>query len=210
MGIDPDIAKFDGVGLVHKLCLAWRKANGLPADMNTLAEDPVLLEEFIRIIRGESDNFEYKIDGDAEPRITWNRGAIMSHQKNGPLTWDDDLIQPMGVLETYGSKRLNDGLPLKEIAEGQWTYPHPNACILDFLERHPGRIPKKWDPFEKIFFLGTQYRFEGWRSPGRISTVVRCLERGRFNYRWSSERVDLDDYYLRKEDAIAVFGDEEL
>lgn len=207
MSASLDHSKFSVVGLVHKLCLAWLKAEGLPADMNTLAEDPLVLKDVIAIIRGEHTGYVYKIDCDANPRIPWEPGAIMSHRKMGTLTWSKTLVALINVAEEFGRAQLKSGLSLKTMVEStENSEIHANACILDFLERHPGLRPKEWNKYDRIFFLNTKYRLHNYRGEGRITTEVRTLERSGYPGNLQSNKENVDDYYFREKDAIAVLS----
>lgn len=205
-----EYTKFDGVGVTNKLCLAWVNAEGTPADMNALAENPLLLKDVLAIIRGTHDSYEYLIDADAEPRIPWGReGKILHHLKMGMQRWSKSSVRLIDVWKEYGAARLRSGVPIlraiEDIEAEKLT--SLNACFLEFLDRHPGVIPKEWRKYRRILFLNSRFEITGWMSEGSNDVVVSCLEPRERYGDWSKSPRRVDEWVLAG-DAIAVLDKE--
>lgn len=210
MVYDPSRNRFDGVGLVHKFCQAWLKAEGLPADMNSLAEDPMLLKDFIAIIRGQHESYEYLIDTDARPRIPWGSGSLVRHTCLGTLRWNESLVRLIGVGTEYGASRLRNGVTIDQASRDVEAEKHIslNASVLEFLDRHPGVIPEGWDVYKRIFFFNSIFEITGWAGKGITTNVVPFLEKERYSThlrKWSMNKQRIDEWVLDG-DAIAVWN----
>jgi len=196
--------KFDGVGVMHEFCGAWTRAKGAPADLQALIEDPILLADIIKIARGTSEDYVYKIDTDAEPKRPREEAKLLLHRPHGKLRWSDSLVKLVGVLEEYGEAQTRKGVSVARAIEDHGGH-SANARIAEFLNLHPGLVPIEWWNFKRIFFLCSRFEVTGWTGEGTTDTVVRVLRNraGEISRPWMLY-MGLISEHLSREDAIAV------
>lgn len=157
--------------------------------------DPELLRDLGEILAGhkEISEVELRINTNNDPipvrGLSWRR----HHRFN---SWRLDPTQ----LELYQSETQKEGgrervdrLISKLIGKG-WLSKRkrrssPNACVLDYLHRHPKRLPISWWSWlegalnRTIFFLGTTYADE------QAFDCVRCLWLNEGQLSWNSRRL---------------------
>lgn len=182
--------------LVVDIQNAARKA-GLDLELVRRAlTDSELLRDLGEILLGhkEISEVELRINTSNDPipvmGLTWRH-----HSRFG--SWRLDPTQ----LELYQSERQKKGdrervdRLISKLLGGGWLSKRkrrlsPNACVIDYLHRHPKRLPISWwswlegAPNRTIFFLGTIYADE------QAFECVRCLSlnpEGRLS--WNSRRL---------------------
>jgi hypothetical protein len=189
-------SKFSILGLAHKVFLAAERAGYSPALFDELLKKPELFDQFLQLQRGmaELKPRTWVVNLDADPLIPEGYEddlTVESHQKGGKFTWDSDRLRTEDI-DTHGV----NGEDLVVAYQGKPVF---NACLLDFLLKHPGLIPDYWKQPEDamqmrpIYFLGTIYKRRSLFPDMPSRLCVRCLEHG--GYQWTSSVKNLNDQF---------------
>ncbi len=165
-------------GLGAKICGAWAEADGVPEELNALAEKPDILRGVIEVLPGRSEikPMEFTVDLDAIPFIP-NGWSVESHVKGGQWKYDTTKVS------LYLSEGQRDGKWMvgTELRQELDSLSVMNANLLEFYLAHLPIIPEDWKG-KYVFFWGTVYR------SARGNLCVRCLcwggEGWRWDYRW--------------------------
>lgn len=125
---------------------------------------------------------KHTIDCDVAPFLpkTWDihkEDQIVS-AVCGKLEWDTAQVK-LYLAKNQRSGELINGWQIREKLKGQ---PVLNACVLDYLLKHPELIPDEWK-HKEVFFWGTIYR----DAHGNL--FVLCL-------RWVSKQWDWSGRWL--------------
>jgi len=130
-------------------------------------------EDWKRLFTGMSDTTSKKhlIDCDTLPFIPegWE---VVEHQKGGTFEWDPSKVELYLCAEQQEGSI--EGHELRKKLEGK---PVMNACLLDYLLKHPELIPEEWKG-KYVFFWGTIYL----EPIGDL--FVRCLYWGGGGWDW--------------------------
>ena len=185
-----------------RLFLAIRQAMEdaqLPIEYVKRLADPDFLREIGEVCDGQKEiaRVDSMIDLDLDPGLLplpsdW---TCIGNQRFGKWIWNPDQLE-LYVSETQQNGRQVRGDKLVKWLKSRRTM---NASLLDWLRRHPCRLPKTWSEWLEtgtIFFLGTSYR----DHDGHPCVRYLCLnQNGKpiWNYR------KLRDYW-KKNDAIVL------
>ncbi len=201
MPTDLEYRKFHGLGLANNFCLKWLGVSGLPADLQSLTEDPQLLREVVQIVRGEHSEFQYQIDTSSKALRLGKYRHLDSHNPVGMLIWDESRIKLLEAEKELGREALRKGVGVENwCPEGA-----ADASILEFLLKRPGRIPKTWDKSRRFLFPGTRYRYSS-EPPYGDDFAIHCLqfEQTMTGNRWTFENVKLYDEVRPSDMAVTV------
>jgi hypothetical protein len=178
----PTKSAFSAVGLAHKVCLAAEEQGYTPELLNTLAENPTLFSQLLKVQLGHAEVklVEHVIDLDADPFVP-NGWKVEKHDKGGSFKWDAAQVQ-LFLSANRAEGTSVKGHALREQLAGKPTF---NANLLDYLLKNPHLIPEAWKQDEQgrtryIFFWGTIFR----SSDGGL--YVRCLYWFDGRWRWGS------------------------
>lgn len=109
-----------------------------------------------RFLRGDAEVVikTHAIDCDANPFVP-DDWKVKKHLKGGQLRWNPDEVSLYLCDEQRGG--TIEGNKLRKKLKGK---PVLNACVLDYLLKHPDLIPDEWKG-KAVFFWGTIYRDSG-------------------------------------------------
>lgn len=94
----------------------------------------------------------FSIDCDADPFFPegW---TVEEHRRSGRMVWDPKRVSLYLSDRQRGSMMIKGNELRKELASKTVL----NANVLDYLLKHPDRIPEEWKD-KYVFFWGTIYR----------------------------------------------------
>ncbi len=143
-------------GLGAKICGAWAEANGVPEELNALAEKPEILRGIIDVLHGRSEikPIELIVDLDATP-FTPDGWTVESHKSGGQWKYDATKVS-LYLSEGQKDGKCLTGTKLRQELESLFP-PVMNANMLEFYLAHTSLIPEDWKG-KVIFFWGTIYR----------------------------------------------------
>jgi hypothetical protein len=152
-------SEFRILGLAHKFCLAWEVAGGTAADLNKVAEDPVLMSKILLVARGlaTAEMIAPIIDCDATPSIPTGYGLALPQDQMKRRVLGKLTLSPF-LHEQRLSRAQRGGAPIS----GDFITKHCEdfrvltANVLDCLLEHPAFIPDSWKGTRTHFF-GTIY-----------------------------------------------------
>ncbi len=199
--LDLEYTEFHGLGLAAKFCERWLKATGEPDELNSLAEDALLLEDIVQILRGTHDTFQYRIQNEENALQKSKHREIKSHVPAGMSVWKESRIKLFPAKKEFGIHTFERCIFYEE-----WVAALKNpadATIMEFLLRRPGRIPKAWDPKYRYIFPATRYNYP---EQGRYGDCYLCLEQRRFSVRneWTVGNVDVNGGFVKEEDIMVT------
>ena len=121
------------------------------------------------------------IDCSADPFVPFG-WAIQEHRAGGVLKWD------LSRVELYVAPGQKNGgcMDSRRLRRHLSRKPTLNACVLDFLLKHPRHIPESWKE-EKVGFWGTTYR----NRDDVLCVRFLCYEG---NSRWGEQEEWIDEH----------------
>jgi hypothetical protein len=187
----------------------WFRGGGTVNDIRILAKNPLLTQKFLAIMTGDADGFPYHIDGDTKPKFDerWV-GYIVRHRRQGLHVWRPGLVELIDV-----SEHFHDNIPPRLLLrDARVIVPDvrrlANASFWEFYHRQWGKMPKDWQHFKRILFLGSLIRKPNPWKKERWMKVVPMFGKftfGEFSHddRLFPQRARLGEYF-HPGDAIAV------
>lgn len=166
------------VGQMNQLGDALEIAGFTPDDVTKLRTSPQL-STFKQVLLGHAEIkfLEHVIDLDAAPFCP-SALTVEEHQKGGTFRWDSAKVQ-LYLSKPQSKGKVIGGHDLRKDLAGK---PVLNACLLDYLLKHPHLIPNEWKG-KAIFFWGTIYR----DSNGYLFVRYLC---------WDDSQWQSDDGWL--------------
>lgn len=149
------------LGQAHELEIALRKAGFSNSDVSKMAENEMICQNFLAVLRGNAmvECVKHIIDCDAEPYIPEGWSIHPEDQIQSRVTGQFEFDPSKAGLFLTDKQKVSYeiGNDLKQALEGQPVLP---ANVLDYLLAHPEAIPESWKG-KYIFFWGTIYRYSG-------------------------------------------------
>ena len=144
-------------GQTHQLMNALENAKFSAGDLTRLAQNKKWLEQIRELTNGcaEIGPVVHKIDCDAEPSIPKEVGGkIETHLQEGTIQWD---FRRFKLHTEYEQEQVLGGINGHEILKKLQHKGVLNACVLEYLLKHPKLIPEEWKK-RIVYFWGTIYR----------------------------------------------------